>query len=212
MKQAVSGAILAGGESRRFGQDKARAVLGGQELIARVLATLQKICEEVFIITNPVRRFGHLDVTVVSDLIKGAGSLGGLLTALVHARYERSFVVGCDMPLLNARLIRQMCEQPGDFDVVVPVWRGELQPLHAIYSKRCVPWIEKRLLQRDLKIVDFFPRVSILRIEEDLWKDLDPDGLSFMNINTQAELRQAQLRWDRLALERHEQAVPEVVS
>jgi molybdopterin-guanine dinucleotide biosynthesis protein A len=116
------------------------------------------------------------------------------------------------MPLLNARLIRQMCEQPGDFDVVVPVWRGELQPLHAIYSKRCVPWIEKRLLQRNLKFVVFFPRVSILRIEEDLWKDLDPDGLSFMNINTQAELRQAQLRWDRLALERHEQAVPEVVS
>ena len=211
VRKAFSGAILAGGESRRFGQDKARVILGGQELIVRVLATLEEVCEEVLIVTRVARRFGHLEVPVVSDMVKGSGSLGGLLTALVHARFERCCVVGCDMPFLNASLMGRMCEKVSDFDVVVPVWRGELQPLHAIYSKRCVPRIRKRILRQDLRIVDFFPGVPTLRIEQDLWKDLDPDGWSFMNINTRAEFDQAQLQLERLEQKRQEQGIPETV-
>jgi molybdopterin-guanine dinucleotide biosynthesis protein A len=115
------------------------------------------------------------------------------------------------MPFLNASLMGRMCEKVSDFDVVVPVWRGELQPLHAIYSKRCVPRIRKRILRQDLRIVDFFPGVPTLRIEQDLWKDLDPDGWSFMNINTRAEFDQAQLQLERLEQKRQEQGIPETV-
>ncbi|MEW6439484.1 MAG: molybdenum cofactor guanylyltransferase [bacterium] len=192
MKIGWSGAVLAGGESRRFGRDKARAVLGDKELIAHVLQTLGEACDEVLIVTNEVRRFEDLGVPVVSDLIRGAGSLGGLLTALVHAEYDRCFVAGCDMPFLNARVILRMLERADAHEVVVATLRGEPQPLHAVYSRRCIPWIGKRIVQQDLCMFHFYPSASTLYLEEAFWKDLDPDHLSFMNINTPEQLREAE--------------------
>ena len=78
---ACSGAVLAGGESRRFGQDKAHAILAGKPLVTHVVETLQALFEDVLIVTNEPVSYEHFDVTVVSDIVRGAGSLGGLLTA-----------------------------------------------------------------------------------------------------------------------------------
>lgn len=191
---ACSGAILAGGESRRFGRDKARAMLGGNPLVVHVLDTLHSVFDDVLIVTNEPVPYERIGVTVVSDIVRGAGCLGGLLTALVHARGERCFVVACDMPFLNADVIRRMVRMCGGTDVVVPVLRGELQPLHAIYSKRCVTHIEERMAQGDLRIFDFYSNVLTLRLERSVWEDLDPENRSFSNINTQHDLTRAK-KW-----------------
>lgn len=196
--QRVSGAILAGGRSLRFGQDKAFAALGGRPLIAHVCGALERVCSEVFVVADGAERFEGLGVAVVSDLVKGAGSLGGLLTALVHGRYEMCVVVGCDMPFLCPEVLLRMIRLAGGHDAVVPVFGGELQPLHAVYSKRRIPRIEKRLLGGDLRMAGVFSKGSTLRLEEKDWKDLDPDGASFLNVNTPEAFETARQRWERM--------------
>jgi len=191
---ACSGAVLAGGESRRFGQDKAHVMLAGKPLVAHVVETLESLFEDVLIVTNEPVSYERFDVTVVSDIVRGAGSLGGLLTALVYAKAERCFVVACDMPFLNPALIRRMLERCEGFDVVVPSIRGSLQPLHAIYSRRCIGPIQERIVQAEFRIFDFYPEVLTLHLEERVCREVDPENRSFANINTQEELTRAQ-RW-----------------
>jgi molybdopterin-guanine dinucleotide biosynthesis protein A len=194
---ACSGAVLAGGESRRFGRDKARALLAGKPLVSHVVDTLQALFEDVLIVTNEPVSYEHFDVTVVSDIVKGAGSLGGLLTALVHAKAERCFVVACDMPFLNPAMIRRMLGRCEGFDVVVPSVKGDLQPLHAIYSRRCIGPIQDMIRERKLRIFDFYPEVLTLHLE------VDPENRSFSNINTIDDLARAQ-RWIESPEQRHD--------
>jgi molybdopterin-guanine dinucleotide biosynthesis protein A len=191
---ACSGAVLAGGRSRRFGRDKAHAVLAGKPLIAHVVETLQALFEDVLIVTNEPIAYEHFDVTVVSDIVRGAGSLGGLLTALVHAKEERCFVVACDMPFLNPTLIRRMLGRCKGLDVVVPSVQGDLQPLHAIYSRRCIGHIQERIAEGEFRIFDFYPEVLTLHFDERVCREVDPENRSFANINTQEELTRAR-RW-----------------
>jgi molybdopterin-guanine dinucleotide biosynthesis protein A len=195
-KIASSGAVLAGGESRRFGQDKAHALLGGKPLVSHVFDALQAFLEDVLIVTNQPVRYETFDVAVVSDIVQGAGSLGGLLTALVHAKAERCIVVACDMPFLNVAVIRKLFEECRDHDVVVPVLRGELQPLHAIYSKRCIGPIREQIENGNFRIFDFYPKVSTLRLEESVWEEVDPENRSFSNINTRQALIRAHAEID----------------
>jgi molybdopterin-guanine dinucleotide biosynthesis protein A len=189
-----SAAILAGGESRRFGQNKALARLGGKALITHVLETLRSLFEDVLIVTNKPTAYEAFDVTVVSDIVEGAGALGGLMTALVHARGDRCFVVACDMPFLSRPVIQRMLEQGDRYDVVVPVLKGDPQPLHALYLKSCISPIQRRVEEGDFRIIDFYDKVSTLRLEETLWKDVDPEHRSFSNINTPEEFTRAR-KW-----------------
>jgi molybdopterin-guanine dinucleotide biosynthesis protein A len=187
----VCGAILAGGQSKRFGDDKALVLLGKKRLIEHGLDLLRSIFREVLIITNQPRQFQFLDVPIACDVIQGAGSLGGILTALVHARADRCFIVACDMPFVNRSIVRLLYARADRYDVVVPIVNGEPEPLHALYSKRCISPIVKRILEKDYRIINFYKRASTLRVEEEEWAHLDPEGLSFVNINTPADFQNA---------------------
>ena len=82
----VCAAVLAGGESRRFGSSKAHALLGGNPLVRHVLEPLQRLFDDVTIVTQDPASYASFDVDVVADILPGAGALGGVLTALVHAK------------------------------------------------------------------------------------------------------------------------------
>lgn len=185
------GVILAGGESRRFGRDKALVILGKKRLIEYGLDLLRSIFEEVLIIANQPRQFQFLDVPIACDVIRGAGSLGGVLTGLIHAKAEKCFIVACDMPFLNPSFIRSLVDRADRYDVVVPVVKGEPEPLHAVYSKRCIGPIAKRILEKDYRIINFYTRVTTLQVKEEEWLHLDPERLSFLNINTPSDFEDA---------------------
>jgi molybdenum cofactor guanylyltransferase len=95
-------AILAGGQARRFGgADKSALPVGGHSILARQLAVLRSLTPHILIVASDERRYREAHVPVVLDRIQGAGSLGGIYTALVESPTDQVLVVACDMPFLD---------------------------------------------------------------------------------------------------------------
>jgi len=185
------GTVLAGGKSRRFGRDKSVEYFQGERLIERQVRTLRSLFPEVMIVTNTPELYLDLDVTIVQDIIPDRGPLGGIYTALLFAQGESIFVTAVDMPFLQPGVIRRMVELFPGHDVVVPRLGDYLEPLHGIYSPRCLAPVKRMLDREELQVVRFFPSVEIAYLDEEEIRRLDPEGLSFFNINTPDDMAKA---------------------
>jgi len=193
MEIEVTGVLLAGGKSRRMGEDKRHLVVGEQTLLVRGLAVLQSTFREVLVVIAQDSPPLGVDARVVRDLVPDCGSLGGLYTGLMQATTPYIFVVACDMPFLNQPVIAQFTSRTAIADIVMAKLDGRLHPMHALYSKRCVPALEEMIRARQLKIQEIVSELS-LRVcyvtEADLLT-IDPSGRSFYNVNTMEDLEAA---------------------
>lgn len=191
----VSGVILAGGLSRRLGRDKAVEPVDGVPLIGRVMSRLSKVSQQTVVVVNEAGRVAALPLPASAktavDIYPDKGSLGGIFTGLSAADGEWAFVVSCDMPFLNTKLLARMLSLREGFDVVVPVIDGRPEPTHALYNKACLPHMQRRLEADELKIIGFFEEVRVFYLAEEELDRLDPDRLSFFNVNTQKDLDRA---------------------
>lgn len=201
----LSGVILAGGESRRMGEDKAFLQVGGQLLVERVLEAVSAVADETIIVANTPEKYADFPARLASDVYPGTGALGGIYTGLLVAEHPRSLVVACDMPFLNVGLLRYMAGQPWQYDAVIP-YLGEdepsaetqttakardLHPLHAVYSKRCLGPIKKAIDRGDLRTIAFLPEVDVRFVSRQEIHRFDPEHRSFFNANTPEELSYA---------------------
>jgi molybdopterin-guanine dinucleotide biosynthesis protein A len=192
---ALTGILLAGGKSQRMGRDKRFLDLGGMTLFRRALSVFELLFREiVIVVAEPAPQLSGLPHRVVTDLIANCGSLGGLYTGLSHASRPRIFAAACDMPFLDARTIQHMAELDEHADVVMARLVQGLQPMHAIYSKACLPHLERMIEGKDLKIQNLIHAkdLSVRLIQEEEIRSLDPQFLSFLNINSPADLEFAQ--------------------
>jgi molybdopterin-guanine dinucleotide biosynthesis protein A len=130
-------------------------------------------------------------VPVVADAYPGAGPLGGLASALAASRSPHVLVVACDMPFLNAGLLRHMASCPLYYDVLVPVL-DRPHPLHAIYAQSCLPLIERRLRAGSFKVTGWFEDANVRTIAREEIARHDPDLLSCFNMNTPEDFAFAQ--------------------
>jgi molybdopterin-guanine dinucleotide biosynthesis protein A len=112
------------------------------------------------------------------------GSLMGIYSGLKAARHARALVVGCDMPFLDLSLLRYMLSLAGDHEVVIPRVDGLLEPLHAVYSKACLPAMARLLGRGRRQIIAFFDEVRVRYVERAEVDLFDPQHLSFINVNT----------------------------
>ena len=144
-----SGAVLAGGASRRFGEDKALFPYRGKPLLLWVLESLEGAKERFIVANRPYPGFG---VPVYPDLLPGADSLSGLHSALAHARFPWVAVVATDLPFLTRGFWDFLWEKAraSPHPVVVP-WNpeGHLEPLMAFYHKDCLPQVERQIREGD---------------------------------------------------------------
>jgi molybdopterin-guanine dinucleotide biosynthesis protein A len=191
----ISGIVLAGGKSLRLGHDKITEKVGDTSLIEKVVSRLEPLSEEIIIVTAEERAFpqltGHLKVKAASDIFPGRGSLGGIYTGLVRSSSFYNLVVAADMPFLNEPLLRYMIEASDGFDFVLPRVGKWFEPLHAVYSRNCVPAIKTILDQGKRVIVELFNYVRVRYIEEEEIDRFDPGHLSFFNVNTREDLERA---------------------
>ena len=191
----VSGVIMAGGVSQRLGKNKALERIGGRTLIERVVDILVPLTTEVLVVVAQPEQAAAFrlppSVRVVSDRYPGKGSLGGIFTGLDASAEPWSLVVACDMPFLSRELLRYLRGESSDVDVVVPLLGGQIEPLHALYSKACLTPMERMVRAGDLKIAPLFEAVRVRYVDEGTIDRIDPRHLSFFNINTQADLQEA---------------------
>ena len=188
----VSGIVMAGGKSRRFGRDKALVPLRGQPLLLRVGEQLATVCQEVIVVGPPERKLVLPNACVVQDIFPNAGPLAGLHAALKRAQHLWSMVVACDMPFLNPALLRYLLSLREGYDVVLPRHGGYTQQLHAAYSASCLPHIEAQLTRGDYKIDRFFPAVRVRYVDEPELRLHDELLRSFFNANTPEALAEVE--------------------
>lgn len=192
--------MLAGGKSSRMGFNKAFIEFGGRRLIEATVERLSRLFPEVLIVATDLDLYAYLGVRVIPDLIPNSGSLGGIYTGLSAAVDPKAFFVACDMPFLSGDLIALLIREAEDWDVVVPRAAGELQPMHAVYAKACLPFIKEAIEAKRFKIAGFFPKVRVKTIEEPALREVDPTLLGLMNVNTPDELERAEaIRQQRLS-------------
>jgi len=189
-----SAVILAGGKSSRMGRDKALLEFGDETLIERLYRTLRGVFEEILISANDPKTYEFVGAPIVCDVYEKEGSLAGIHAGLLHAASDKCFFVACDMPFVNTELVRYLARFADDYDVVIPMSRNGLEPLHAFYSRTCVPHIEEQLGRGNPKIIDFFPHVRVRRISVEEMSEIDPEELSYFNINTREKYELAKVK------------------
>lgn len=186
----VSGAILAGGRSSRMGENKALLPWEGGTVIASVAARLQSLLDHVLVVAADPSSYQFLGLPSARDQRPGLGPLGGLEAALREAPDPRVFVVACDMPFLNADLIRYMTSLP-PAQAVVPYLGGRPEPLHALYSRDALPLVRALLAQGELRVHVLLERLDVRRVEEDEVRRFADPQRAFANMNRPEDYRRA---------------------
>lgn len=207
--------VNAGGASRRMGIAKALLPVpsDGKPLLRHIIKRLSGLIsgQTIVVANDPtlVTTAGLApSVRQVGDRYPDAGALGGLATGLALCS-DWAIAVACDLPLVNPRLFAALVTltqgsadespttdggQPWDalqWDAIVPVTDGYPQPLHALYHRRCLPAMEALIEEGNLRIVDLYNTVRVHYVPESTLRRYDPDLLSFFNVNTPEEWRQA---------------------
>jgi molybdopterin-guanine dinucleotide biosynthesis protein A len=189
-KYPYTGIILAGGLNKRMdGQNKALLSVGDQSIIGRQIKLFQGLFNQVILVTNNPLEFVSWEVTMVSDLLGIRSSLTGIHAGLFYTRSSHAFISACDMPFMKTEMIEVLLQElEPQWDVIVPVTREGYQPFCALYSKRCLKPIEEQLTQKEMKISNFFSKIKIKKIPEETLRRVDPELISFFNINTFEDL------------------------
>jgi molybdopterin-guanine dinucleotide biosynthesis protein A len=190
----VTSIVLCGGKERRFGSNKALAIVAGKTAIERVVERLEPVSDSVLFVTSPEKAnlpvSGHIRTLV--DKFPGKGPLGGIYTGLIEAHSSKAIVVGCDMPFLNTRLLKKMIMMADGFDAVIPrLEGGMIEPLHAVYATTCAAEMKVHLDNDRLSITELIRELKVRYMERDEYLPLDPGMLSFFNLNYPEDLERA---------------------
>jgi len=192
---SIAAAILAGGRARRFGgRDKSRLVVGGRPIIVRQVEVLQRIAGRTFIVGNDAARYADMDLDVHPDRVADAGALGGIYTALVSAApAERVIVVACDMPFLDAALIRRLATLSADTDMDgawVRTARGP-EPLLACYRASAAETIRRELDAGRMRAGDLDQVLRLAVVSEEELARYGATDKLLLNVNSPEEYEKA---------------------
>jgi len=204
----LSGFVQAGGNSTRFGADKALVQLGHKTLLQRTGELLASICDNVTIVAQE-GTYADAPWPKLADRWPGEGPLGGILTALLHAKQflsaagsrsmehePRSFalIVSCDMPFLTREFLAflRVRALQSSAQVVVPVSVGGLEPLCACWSIHATACVQAAFDSGVRKVAEAMKRLPLEVLDEPAWKRFDGNGRLFWNMNTQEDYEEAQ--------------------
>ncbi len=179
----ASGVILAGGRSSRMKFNKAFAEISGKPVINIIADKFAELFDETIIISNEPELFEHLGLAVYTDVYPRMGPVSGIHSGLYHARYNRVFVLGCDVPFINMQLVEYMIANLGDYDSIVPEIDSYLQPLAAVYNRKCLPVLTACLQENRVKLIRIFEELNALVLGRD---ELEKFGIVeeiFLNVN-----------------------------
>lgn len=186
----ISGVILAGGKNTRYPEIKSFLKIGNTTIIEKTLDLFKSIFDEVFISTNTPEIYFRFQVPLLGDITNSKGPMSGIYTSLVNISNDCLFVVACDMPFLKDSVISFICKKHKEaskdllVDATIPIFNGRPQPLMGIYCKSVISHIEDSILKEKTSMKRFLEEINANYIDEKELKNIDPEGKSFININT----------------------------
>lgn len=191
----VTGAILAGGQSRRLGRDKVTLKLGGKPLALWVAEALRPAVADLWLVTNHPQTHLSLGLPLVTDLVPFLGPVGGLATALFYTRTPWVLLASADAPFLSPELAAALAGASGRISRPALVCRSErgLEPLPGVYAARLLPRVQAFLV-KNRSFMDFLERIRPQVWEAEAWRAFDPEGASFFNLNEPEDLAQLEGR------------------
>lgn len=197
MRTDANAIILAGGAATRLGSDKALVHLGGSPLISHVVRRLAPAVNRIIVsgrdgVPDDVQL--PKEVTFVPDVPGVEGPLAGIYAGLQASNAEMNIVVACDMPLVGEKLIAMLLRGASESDalIVVPEWAGARQVLLTVYRRGCLDEMRRAIDQGERSPWNFQKRLRPLVIPKADVRAVDPEGLSFFNVNTSDDLIEAE--------------------
>lgn len=198
LRRVTSGAVLAGGASRRMGTDKRELEIGGAPLLRRAVDATRAVCADVVVVTAPGRPVPDdltAGVPVVEDLRPDAGPLAGIEAALHHARHELVLVLAGDhpgaAPAVLRSLVRTLAATESADAVALGTARGP-QPLVAAYRRRSRQVVSNLLDAGERRATTLPDHLTVVTVAESTWRDADPRGRTAFDVDTPDDL----LEWD----------------
>jgi len=192
-RQDITGVILAGGQSSRFGSNKALALWRGKFLIQHVRDTLAAVFNDCLLVTNSPEQYGFLNMPTIRDRYQNMGPLAGIHAALSHTSKAWIFVVGCDMPLVTPDLITFLCGFANEeCEAVIPWLQTGAEPLCSLYHKSALDKIEQYLKGGKTQIQEILKNLAVRKINQQELLKITGDLQVFSNVNREQDL-------DRLA-------------
>ena len=195
--QNVAGFVLAGGASQRMGQDKALLELGGVPMVLRAARLVQPFVVSVAVVA-PLGRYAEFDLNILPDRWPGAGPLGGIATALGATSVEWNLILGCDLPYLSAAWMAWFVSRARESaaQAVVPESSRGLEPLAAMYHRSCGASLVSTVQKGVRRVTEGLSQIQFERIRAAEWREIDPEGLLFENMNTLGDYAEARRRID----------------
>ncbi len=189
----IIGIILAGGESRRFGSPKALAVYNGKCLIQYSYELLKEYCDELIVISHSdlkaqLKSVVEIEITEDLGMYKGKGPLAGIMTGMEEKRGDWYMVMPCDTPKMSEKVLSTLLKcRSNEYDAVIPIVNGKIQPLAGIYHIEIKPKIKSLLEQNIYKMTALLDMCNVRYISE---QELGVGGEEFMNINHFSDFEQ----------------------
>jgi molybdopterin-guanine dinucleotide biosynthesis protein A len=175
--------ILAGGQSRRFGEDKAFFEIHSTPMIKLIADNLHSHFETVLVAGGDPDRMATLGLTCHVDPVPGKGALGGIYNAMMHTDATSIFCCGCDMPLINGDVIRAVLDNAADEDILLPMIDGVRQPLHAVYKRSLLDGIERLVRTGDAYLPQLIKQARLRLLDESIFSGIADYQLSFVSFN-----------------------------
>jgi len=185
--------ILAGGQSSRMGTNKALLKLNGKTVIEGIAQSLEKVADEILIVTNTPADYEFLHLPMTEDNFKGMGPLAGIEAGLSASNTEYNLITACDMPFISVDLGNYLLSCLADYQAAVPEISGRLHPLFAAYRKDVNEAVIKSLEDNQLRIRHFLHSIHVKIVKNDLLESLGlPDEeIYFFNMNDRNEYEKA---------------------
>jgi molybdopterin-guanine dinucleotide biosynthesis protein A len=194
--------ILAGGESSRFGSNKALQLLAGKPLICHVAERLSQIADEILVVIGYREpRAGYevvlpSSVTIMNDGQEGKTPLIGIATGLQATKSEYALICACDIPFVKEEVVELLLQRASGVDAAIPKWnKGHIEPLEAVYRVAST----LKAAQETLALTGLPLRVMIgklaqvvyVSVEDEIGR-VNPDLRTFFNVNTREDMERAE--------------------
>ena len=192
----ITGVVLAGGQSKRMGFNKAQAEMHGESMLIRMINKLQKITPTI-LISSGATSYPNIHWTQIPDAYPQCGPLGGIYSVLKASETPLTLVVSCDIPLVSIALLEYIVSKAKESNALITLpidCDGQLQMMCAVYHKDVVPFLQQQIDSSQFKMKKILDFVSVEYVEISREHPLY-DEYAFMNVNNPANLEEARKLW-----------------